>query len=105
MADEPKTPEIKIRTSQLGEQHRIKGQRYQRIYSNNMYMEFSNWDASLIFGEIVEGSSEVHTVEEIAHITMSHSFAKAVMKALATNLEAFEKQFGEIQATPLDLQL
>lgn len=102
MAEEAK-PSVKMRVTKVEDQKRLRGERYRRVYTNNMNVEFSSWDASLVFGEIMESSGT--TVEEIVHVTMSHAFLKAVLDTITKNIAAFEGQFGEIQAPLLSVIL
>ncbi len=100
MAEEVKA-DVKVQVTKVEDQTRFRGERYRHIYTNNMNIEFSSWDASLVFGEI----AEFNTVEEIVRVTMSHAFLKAVLDTLTKNIAAFEGQFGEIQASMLKVIL
>ena len=79
------------------EQKRIRNERYTRIYANNLAVEFSIWDMSITFGEIIDGHGPTPVIEEIVHITMSQEFAKLASQLLSANIAQYEHQFGEIE--------
>lgn len=80
------------------EQMRVRSARFQSFYANNLALSFSSYDCSLIFGEITGMKHEDKpVVEEVFRVTMTREVTKALLLALKTNLEAYEKQFGEIK--------
>lgn len=70
------------------------------VYSNNVAIKFTNWDAGLLFGEIVPqgiGEDETLAIRPRVRIMMSHSHLKAFAEALKATLESFENAMGEIK--------
>lgn len=72
-------------------------ERVPSIYINSANVMFSNWDASINFGEILGEVEGKLVVVPKLRVTMSLQHAKAFLKVLKDNLEAFEQHFGEIQ--------
>lgn len=81
----------------LAEQTRVRGQRFQQIYANNAGIEFSVWDMSLTFGEIVGAKDGKPVIEEIVKINITREMGKVLSQLLALNIAGYEKQFGEIK--------
>ena len=77
-------------------QRRFRGARYERAYSNNVMLEYSRWDFSLTFGEIVDGHGDVHTIEELVEVTLPPLLAKVLAFVISNNVAAYEKQYGPL---------
>ena len=73
-----------------------------KCYSNSAQIVTTFWDFRFNFGEIVrvEKAERKLIIEQQATIVMSPQHAKALASALLRNLEAYEKQFGEIKSPP-----
>jgi hypothetical protein len=70
------------------------------VYSNNVMIKFTNWDAGILFGEIVSqgiGENETLVIRPRVRIMMSHSHLKAFAEALQATLESFENAMGDIK--------
>lgn len=79
-------------------------ERIPSVYTNSANVVFSNWDASIDFGEILgEFEGKLRIAPKI-RITMSLQHAKAFLQVLKDNLAAFEARFGEIQVIKGDKQ-
>jgi len=88
------------------EQVRVRSTRFQSFYANNLALAFSSYDCSLIFGEITGMKHEDKpVVEEVFRVTMTREVTKALLSALKTNLDAYEKEFGEIKAIAKNTQI
>jgi len=83
------------------DQARVKGDRFQSVYANNVAVGFSNFDANLVFGEIVDERDDQPVIEEILKVNMSRELAKALAVILGQHLVAWEKQFGVIKIPDL----
>jgi Protein of unknown function (DUF3467) len=81
------------------------------LYVNGIAILFSPWDFSLMFlrGLPAESPSEpsehnfATTTRVVQSVVMSPQHAKAMLNALAHNIQAYEQQHGEIpivQSTP-----
>ncbi|MGB7201471.1 MAG: DUF3467 domain-containing protein [Pyrinomonadaceae bacterium] len=78
-------------------QTNISGDNFVKIYTNNVGFGATNWDTSLIFGEIMgldENGNPV--VEQKVKVNMTREFMKALSNLLATNVKEYEEKFGEI---------
>jgi hypothetical protein len=72
-------------------------ERVPNIYTNNVQIGFSNWDAWLQLGEIMGEREGRLLIAPKARVVMSLEHAKAFLKALQDSLRQFEENFGEIQ--------
>lgn len=100
-----KSVEIEVPPQAFGkpkDQVRVRTKRYRRIYANNLAIEFSMWDSSVIFGEIIGEKDGQPVIEELVHVNMSHAFAKTIAAVFANNIKGFEKKFGEIKIPVID---
>jgi Protein of unknown function (DUF3467) len=77
-----------------------KGDGFTKIYANNIEMNVTHWDMSLIFGEIVGEEGDKPIVEQKVKVNMSKEFTKALLNLLTVNIAAYEKQYGEITVIP-----
>lgn len=72
-------------------------ERVPNIYSNNVQIGFSNWDAWIQFGEILGEREGRLLIAPKARVVMSLEHAKAFLKALQDSMGEFEANFGEIK--------
>lgn len=93
----------KLGLRKSGNQQNVESENFVKIYSNNVTLGASNWDMSLVFGEIA-GVSEEGTplVEQKVKVSMTREFAKALCNLLTINIQEFEKRFGEIGFVNID---
>jgi hypothetical protein len=61
------------------------------LYANNTLVEASNWDIKIKLGLIQSVTAELLTVEDVAHVYMSHEHARAFMNALAKTMTQVDK--------------
>jgi hypothetical protein len=72
-------------------------------YSNNVQLLLSSWDITFEFSQFAlipseeEGQPPVASKIIVQRIVMSPQHAKAFLNILSENLDAWERQFGEIQ--------
>lgn len=67
-----------------------------KIYANSAFIEVTPWDFKMIFGEIQKIGIKMHVEQSVA-VVMSPQHAKALLNVLATNVQEYEKQVGEIR--------
>lgn len=67
------------------------------IYTNSAKVQFSNFDVTIDFGEILGAVEGKLRIAPKLRVTMSLQHAKAFVKLLNENIGAFEGQFGPIQ--------
>lgn len=68
------------------------------LYINNTRFGYTNWDIQMICGRVTATTDTTQNpVEEIAVIAMSPQHAKAVLKALESNIKIYEDEHGEIK--------
>lgn len=80
-----------------GTQTNIPSENFTKIYTNNVGVSATNWDTSLIFGEIMGlGPDGEPVVEQKVKVNMTREFMKALSNLLAANVKAFEEKYGEI---------
>lgn len=72
------------------------------IYTNNARINFNNWDATILFGEILGNTTDKLVVLPKARVTMSLQFVKELRDLLDRNIKVFEEKVGEIQTLRLD---
>jgi hypothetical protein len=75
----------------------IKAPLFRSLYANNTMIAMSTFDFSLIFGEITGSIEGRLQIEQHTKIIMSPLHAKVLAKIFADNVDAYEKQFGEIK--------
>ena len=68
-----------------------------RTYSNHHRFGWTGYDVRLLFGELVEVSSNEYIIEETAHITMSWIQAKYLLQNLQNLIQKYEAENGPIQ--------
>jgi hypothetical protein len=72
-------------------------ERVPNIYTNNVQIGFSNWDAWIQFGEILGEHEGRLLIAPKTRVVMSLQHAKAFLSALSGSLAKFEDTFGEIK--------
>lgn len=77
----------------------VVAQEFVNLYCNSATFSFTNWDMSMVLGELFgEREEDGKTlIVQKARVTMPLSHAKVFYKILGDNLRGFEKQFGKIQ--------
>ncbi|HUE80872.1 MAG TPA: DUF3467 domain-containing protein [Pyrinomonadaceae bacterium] len=72
-------------------------ERVPSVYANNSGVSFTNWDASIEFGEILgEVEGKLRILPKV-RVTMSLQHAKAFLDLFKASLEGFENRLGKIQ--------
>lgn len=100
MADEQKSHVLLKPTTHKADEMPLLPIEVPTVYSNNALIKFTNWDAALIFSELVSqgmGEDEVVAIKPRVKVVMSHPHLKAFVGALVDTLAAFENQMGEIK--------
>lgn len=98
----------KEKIEQLGlrnkaDQHNAKSEAFVKVYANNVMLSASNWDMSLVFGEIIGLAEDgMPVVEQKVKVNMTREFIKALRNLLTVNLDLYEKHFGEIGFVNMD---
>jgi len=60
------------------------------LYANNAYIEASNWDIKIKFGQIQSTEVDRITVNEVAHVYMSFEHARAFRDAITRTLTQYD---------------
>jgi hypothetical protein len=76
----------------------------EEVYVNNMWINHTGHEFTLVFGKLttpielqaVEDGAEV-PLEVKARICIAPSLMRAIIRALQTNLENYEKSYGPVQ--------
>lgn len=105
MADEKQQPSAEPAFIQLAasaftsihDQVRVKSDDFERQYANSIAVQFSPWDMSLIFGQIIGSEDGKPIIQETIQITLTREMAKALGGLLAIHLTNYENQMGEIK--------
>jgi hypothetical protein len=71
------------------------------MYANSTQIRITPWDIQLIFGEIFSVDEQKVVIENQLAVTLSPQQAKALINALLGQVQAYERQFGEIRYTPI----
>lgn len=104
--EQPKEYQIKLppgATAKAEDQKRIRTARFERAYANSIALGFSQWDVSLLFGELTGQEEEGKVViEETVQVILTREMAKALAGILLQHLAAFEKRYGEIRIPVLE---
>lgn len=74
------------------------------VYANNARLNFNNWDANILFGEILGDTGEKLVVLPKVRVTMSLQFIKELRDLLDRNIVAFEEKVGPIQRISVDVE-
>lgn len=90
-------------TTRSETQIRIRTDKFQQIYTNNIQIGFSAFDMALAFGQIIGEKGGKVVIEETTRVLMPRELAKVLAGLLTANIQAYEQQFGEIKI-PLPLQ-
>ncbi|MEO6050163.1 MAG: DUF3467 domain-containing protein [Pyrinomonadaceae bacterium] len=87
----------KLGLRNYGSQTNIPSEHFVKIYTNNVGVSATNWDTSLIFGEIMGLDQDGEpVVEQKVKVNMTREFMKALSNLLTANVKAFEEKYGEI---------
>ena len=73
---------------------------YRESYANSVQIHVSVWDFLLTFGRLQQQTPELVEVTNFQSIYCSPQQAKALLMILRTNVENYEKAFGEIKLDP-----
>lgn len=68
-----------------------------RVYSNHSGVATTNFDITLLFGEIESASGSELTVLQHGSVTMSPHHAKAFSISLSNAVQQYEEKFGVIK--------
>lgn len=68
-----------------------------RVYSNHSGVATTNYDITLLFGEIDSASGSELTVLQHGSVTMSPHHAKAFSISFSNAIQQYEDRFGEIK--------
>ncbi len=107
MAEETKNQTVNLNLpksvlARSEDQIRVKADKFQQLYANNIQIGFSSFDMALAFGQIVGEEEGKVIVEEVARILLPRELGKVLAGLLLANIQAYEQQFGEIKIpTPL----
>ncbi len=66
------------------------------VYCNNASIAIAPWDIRLLFAEVITAGSAETAILLRANVAMHPGHAKALIGALASAIEAYENQFGQI---------
>jgi Protein of unknown function (DUF3467) len=88
------TPEVDYRRSNT----------FLSMYANSTQVRTTPWDIQLTFGEIFSIEQHKVVIENQLAITLSPTQAKSLLHVLSGQIDAYERQFGEIRYTPLQPQ-
>ena len=81
---------------------------FREMYCNTSQGAFTPWDIEITFGRLGFIDNE-QAIEELVTVVFSPQHAKAVSRVLASAVQSWEKQFGEIvlsaDQTPAALEL
>jgi hypothetical protein len=81
----------------------VKSEHFVPIYSNNVGLSGSFYDAALMFGHIVPNyvsAGKEPYVEDTVSVTMAWEHMKALAAALNVAVEGYEKEHGPIRDVP-----
>ncbi len=79
------------------DQVRIRSDRFQQIYANNMTMSLNTWDVAITFGQIAGEQEGKTVIEETVKISMTREIAKVLAQLLNNHIAIFEDRFWEIK--------
>jgi hypothetical protein len=83
--------------AKASDQIRIRSDRFQQIYSNNMTLSLNTWDVAITFGELTGEREGKTVIEETVKISMTREMAKILAALLNNHIAIFEKNFWEIK--------
>lgn len=83
----------------IHEQKRIRTDRFIRTYANSVAISITQWDVSLIFGEITgqKDEDDKPVIEETVQMVLTREVVKALTGILMGQISAYEQQVGEIK--------
>lgn len=62
------------------------------FYANNANVEVSNWDVKIRLGTVRAATATVISVQDVAHVYMSHSHFRAFVKSMTDLLDRIDKK-------------
>jgi hypothetical protein len=78
-------------------QIRVRSDKFQQIYTNNIQIGFSAFDMALSFGQVIGEKDGKAVVEENVRVLMPRELGKILAALLINNIQAYEQKFGEIK--------
>ena len=81
-----------------------KSETFVSLYANNIFIRTTPWDLQLIFGEILSVDERKLVIEQQLAINLSPQTAKSLLDVLDGQIQAYERQFGEIRYNPIQPQ-
>jgi hypothetical protein len=101
MPEEEKPPiAIDFAKLKMRPQVRKRSPNHLSVYANFTNVESNFNDIRIVFGEVLEASTEKVVGEDKVTIIMSPEHAKSVAQALETVISQYEKLFGAIRTIP-----
>ena len=80
----------------------VKAPNYVSVYSNNVAFSLNFFDLSMTFGEMSGVENGIGQVDQSVRVVMSTAHAKLFALLLMSNVNQYEKQFGQISLPPAD---
>jgi hypothetical protein len=77
---------------------------FMSLYSNNISVGVTAFDIKLIFGEILSADERKLVIENFLAVNLSPQTGKSLLNVLSGQIDAYERQFGEIRYTPIHPQ-
>jgi hypothetical protein len=74
------------------------------LYANNIFIRTTPWDIQPTFGEILSIDQQKVVIENQLAVNLSPQQAKSLLDLLSGQIQAYERQYGEIRYTPLQPQ-
>jgi hypothetical protein len=78
-------------------QVRVRTERFQQVYANNVQIGFSSFDMALSFGQIVGDQDGKAVIEEMTRVIVTREIGKLLIGLLMANVANYEQQYGEIR--------
>ena len=88
--------EVQVKAWQGDDVAMVEPKAFPMVYTNNARISFNNWDASILFGEIVGDAEDKLLVVPKVKVAMSLPFALELRDLLVKNIAIFEDKFGPI---------
>jgi hypothetical protein len=80
----------------------VRGDNFQSLYINNARFGVTRFDIQMVLGENAISHSPEHTdtITELLNLKMTPPYAKTFAIELTKFIQAYERQYGEIQLPP-----
>jgi Protein of unknown function (DUF3467) len=77
----------------------FRSDKFTQVYSNSTNLNVTPWDFTLTFGVLAKPSEagKPARIENLVEVVMSPQHVKALLGILASNVQEYEKQVGEIK--------